>query len=520
MQSDQQKIMVLDYGSQYTQLIARRVRELGVYCKIFNWDITKEEFDAFAPRGVILSGGPFSVYEENSPFVPAHVLQGGVPILGTCYGMQTMADRLGGNVSAAEKAEFGLIPLEIVKESKLLEGMATHGNTLNVWMCHGDQLDKLPPNFEIIAKTATCPFAVIQDESRKYYAAQFHTEVTYTENGLQLYRNFVLGICGCEQHPVVAADMIDSKVAAIREQVKDNKVMLAFSGGLNSSVTAMLLHKAIGDKLTCVFVDTGLLTTGEMDRVKQLFAHTALDIHYVDAHDIFFSALEGLTDPEDKRRAVGHTFIKVFEEEAKKIPGGIKYLAQGTVCASVIESAMTETSKASQVLKSHHNVGGLPKYMDFELVEPLRELFYEDVVNLGKSLKLADEILTRHPFPGVGLAIRVVGEVRPEYVDTLRKADSIFMEELNKAGLYNTVSQAFAVFLPIRSVGGKGDARTYSHVISLRAVDTIDFITAYWAELPYSLIKVVSNRITNEIRDIGRVVYDVSSKSPATIEWE
>ncbi len=517
------RILILDFGSQYTQLVARRIRELGVYCELWAWDVDAEDIKAFKPNGIILSGGPESVTEADSPRAPDYVFEAGVPVLGICYGMQTMAAQLGGSVQGSLEREFGYAKVERTAPCPLFhhieDSVHANGNPIiDVWMSHGDKVITAPEGFVTVAQTPTCPIAAMADEERDFYGLQFHPEVTHTRQGTRMLEHFVTEICGCEQN-WTPAQIIDDAVAKIREQVGSNKVVLGLSGGVDSSVTAMLLHRAIGDQLTCVFVDNGLLRWQEADQVLEMFGdHYGLNIVHVAAEDRFLNALAGEKDPEAKRKIIGHVFIEIFDEEASRIQD-VSYLAQGTIYPDVIESAGSKTGKA-HVIKSHHNVGGLPEDMKLELVEPLRELFKDEVRKIGLELGLPYDMLYRHPFPGPGLGVRVLAEVKKEYCDLLRRADHIFISELREAGLYHDVSQAFAVFLPVRSVGVMGDARKYDWVIALRAVETIDFMTARWAHLPYELLETVSNRIINEIDGISRVVYDISGKPPATIEWE
>ncbi|MDX9686082.1 glutamine-hydrolyzing GMP synthase [Halopseudomonas formosensis] len=517
------RILILDFGSQYTQLIARRVREIGVYCEIHPWDMEAEAIRAFAPKGIILAGGPESVTAEGSPRAPELVFELGVPVLGICYGMQTMATQLGGRVEGSDVREFGYACVDLVGKSAFLDGIedavADDGVlTLDVWMSHGDKVIALPEGFKVIASTPSCAIAAMADENRRFYGVQFHPEVTHTKQGLRILSRFLLEICACEAL-WTPAHIVEDAIARVRAQVGDAKVLLGLSGGVDSSVVAALLHKAIGDQLTCVFVDNGLLRLHEGDQVMAMFAENmGVKVIRANAQDKFLSRLLGVTDPEAKRKIIGRTFIEVFDEEATKLEG-IKFLAQGTIYPDVIESAATKNGKA-HVIKSHHNVGGLPEDMAFELVEPLRELFKDEVRKIGLELGLPYDMVYRHPFPGPGLGVRILAEVRKEYADILRHADHIFIEELRKADLYHKTSQAFAVFLPIKSVGVVGDARRYEWVIALRAVETIDFMTARWAHLPYEFLEKVSNRIINEISGVSRVTYDISSKPPATIEWE
>lgn len=517
------RILILDFGSQYTQLIARRVREIGVYCELWAWDVTEAQIRDFNPTGIILSGGPESVTEAGSPRAPAYVFEAGVPVLGVCYGMQTMAEQLGGKVQGSEEREFGYAQVEVLAPNKLFAKIEDHiganGNALlDVWMSHGDKVVQIPAGFTTIAQTPTCPHAAMADEARQFYGVQFHPEVTHTRQGLRMLEHFVVDICGCDKL-WTPASIIEDAIVRLKQQIGDDQVILGLSGGVDSSVVAMLLHRAIGKNLTCVFVDNGLLRLNEGKQVMDMFGdHFGLNIIKVDAEQRFLSALAGVDEPEAKRKIIGRVFVEVFDEQAQKLSNA-KWLAQGTIYPDVIESAGSATGKA-HVIKSHHNVGGLPEHMKLGLVEPLRELFKDEVRKVGLELGLPYDMLYRHPFPGPGLGVRVLGEIKKEYCDLLRRADAIFIEELHKADLYNKVSQAFAVFLPVKSVGVMGDARKYDWVISLRAVETIDFMTAHWAHLPYELLGKVSNRIINEINGISRVVYDISGKPPATIEWE
>ena len=518
-----QRILILDFGSQYTQLIARRVREIGVYCELWAWDVTEAQIREFNPNGIILSGGPESVTEVGSPRAPEYVFNAGVPVLGICYGMQTMSEQLGGSVQGSDVREFGYAQVEILQAGQLFANIEDHvganGNAmLDVWMSHGDKVKTIPSGFTTIASTPSCPHAAMVDEARQFYGVQFHPEVTHTRQGLRMLSHFVLDICKL-QKLWTPASIIEDAVARIKTQVGDDQVILGLSGGVDSSVTAMLLHRAIGSNLTCVFVDNGLLRLNEAKQVMDMFGdHFGLNIIKVDAEQRFLSELAGVEDPEAKRKVIGRVFVEVFDEESKKLQNA-KWLAQGTIYPDVIESAGSATGKA-HVIKSHHNVGGLPEDMAMGLVEPLRELFKDEVRKVGLELGLPYDMLYRHPFPGPGLGVRVLGEVKKEYCDLLRRADAIFIEELHNAELYHKVSQAFTVFLPVRSVGVMGDARKYDWVVSLRAVETIDFMTAHWAHLPYDFLGKVSNRIINEIDGISRVVYDISGKPPATIEWE
>jgi len=517
------RILIIDFGAQYTQLIARRVREIGVYCEIHPYDADPAALRAFHPRGVILSGGPESTTVTEGPRAPQVIYELGVPLLGICYGMQAMAVQLGGTVEAADHREFGYAQIRAHGHSTLLRDIEDHASPegyglLDVWMSHGDRVSALPPGFTRIASTATCAIAGMADEERRWYGVQFHPEVTHTRQGERILRRFVLDLCGCE--PLwTTGNIIDDSIAAIRFQAGDDDVLLGLSGGVDSSVVAALLHRAIGDQLTCVFVDTGLLRLHEGDQVMRTFGqHLGVRVIRVDAEHRFLSALSGITDPEQKRKIIGALFVEIFEEEAIKLRN-IKWLAQGTIYPDVIESAGAKTGKA-HVIKSHHNVGGLPAAMRMKLIEPLRELFKDEVRRLGIELGLPSEMVYRHPFPGPGLGVRILGEVRKDYADLLRRADHLFIEELYRHDLYAKTSQAFAVFLPVKSVGVMGDGRRYDYVIALRAVETVDFMTARWAQLPYDFLDSVSRRIINEVPGISRVVYDISGKPPATIEWE
>ena len=523
----QHRILILDFGSQYTQLIARRIREIGVYCEIWPWDVTQEEIAGFSPQGIILSGGPESATSEGGPKAPAIVFEMKVPVLGICYGLHTMAVQLGGLVEPSDEKEFGYAEVELTRDSALFEGIADHqdenGNgLLDVWMSHGDKVTRLPQGFDLVASTSSAPVSAIADESRHFYGVQFHPEVTHTASGKEILQCFVLDICNCEAR-WTAANIIEDAIEHVRADVGGDHVLLGLSGGVDSSVVAALLHEAIGDQLTCIFVDTGLLRYKEGDQVMATFArHMGVHVIRVDARERFLTGLGGVEDPEKKRKVIGNLFIDIFEEQAKNCTRSdhhVKWLAQGTIYPDVIESAGSRTGKA-HVIKSHHNVGGLPDYMKMKLIEPLRELFKDEVRRIGMKLGLAPEMVHRHPFPGPGLGVRILGEVREEYLEPLAKADHIFIEELRNHGLYDKVSQAFAVFLPVKSVGVVGDQRRYEWVIALRAVETIDFMTARWAHLPYEFLELVSLRIINEVDGISRVTYDISSKPPATIEWE
>jgi GMP synthase (glutamine-hydrolysing) len=523
------KILILDFGSQVTQLIARRVREAGVYCELHPHDVSAEFIRAFAPRGIILSGSHASATEEETARAPQAVFEQGVPVLGICYGMQTMAAQLGGAVEPGKVREFGYAEVRARGHSKLLEGIQDRVEPdgrafLEVWMSHGDKVAALPPGFKVIASNESCPIAGMADESRRFYAVQFHPEVTHTKQGRAIYTRFVHEICGVGPSWNMPS-FVPQAVAKIREQVGGDEVILGLSGGVDSAVAAALIHKAIGDQLTCIFVDTGLLRLNEGDQVMETFArHLGVKVDRVNAADEFYRELAGVSDPEQKRKIIGRLFVEVFQREAKKMPRA-KWLAQGTIYPDVIESAGAKTGKAVTI-KSHHNVGGLPESLHLKLLEPLRELFKDEVRLLGVELGLPRDMVYRHPFPGPGLGVRILGEVKREYADLLRRADAIFIEELRRAtnaeGVtwYDQTAQAFAVFLPVRSVGVMGDGRTYDYVVALRAVETTDFMTAHWAPLPYDLLGRVSSRIINEVRGINRVTYDISSKPPATIEWE
>ncbi|QUX93503.1 GMP synthase (glutamine-hydrolyzing) [Marinomonas sp. A3A] len=517
------KILILDFGSQYTQLIARRVREIGVYCEVRAFDMEDQDVIDFDPKGIILAGGPESVPEPGSPRAPEAVFTLGVPVFGICYGMQTMAEQLGGKVQGSEIREFGYAQIRKHEGPALFDEIQDHiANNgvalLDVWMSHGDKVIEMPEDFTLMASTDSCPIAAMANEAKKFYGVQFHPEVTHTLQGGRILSRFIVDICGCDTL-WTPANIAQDAIERMQEQVGDKKVLLALSGGVDSSVVAALLHKAIGDQLTCVFVDNGLLRLNEGDQVMKMFAdNMGVKVIRVDAEDLFLGKLAGENDPEKKRKIIGNTFIEIFDEESSKLDG-IDFLAQGTIYPDVIESAASKTGKA-HVIKSHHNVGGLPDDMKMELVEPLRELFKDEVRKLGLELGLPYDMVYRHPFPGPGLGVRILGEVKKEYADILRRADAIFIEELRRSGWYDKTSQAFAVFLPVKSVGVVGDGRRYEYVVALRAVETIDFMTARWAHLPYELLEKVSGRIINEIEHISRVTYDVSSKPPATIEWE
>jgi len=517
------KILILDFGSQVSQLIARRVREQQVYCELHPYDVSEQFIRDFAPHGVILSGGPNSVYDAVDWRAPQAVFELGVPVLGICYGMQTMAEQLGGKVESSSKREFGYAEIRARGHSKLFSGIQDRSNDeghglLDVWMSHGDKVTELPAGFKVIGSNDSCPVAAMADEERGFYGVQFHPEVTHTIKGKEMIARFVHDICGCG-HDWNMPDYIAEAVARIREQVGDEEVILGLSGGVDSSVAAALLHRAIGEQLTCVFVDNGLLRLNEAEQVMETFGRSlGVRVIHVNATEQFMGHLKGVSDPEQKRKIIGREFVEVFQAEAQKLPKA-KWLAQGTIYPDVIESAGGKTGKA-HAIKSHHNVGGLPETLNLKLLEPLRELFKDEVRELGVALGLPRDMVYRHPFPGPGLGVRILGEVKKEFADLLRRADAIFIDELRAADWYDKTSQAFAVFLPVKSVGVMGDGRTYEYVVALRAVQTQDFMTAHWAELPHSLLGKVSNRIINEVRGINRVVYDISGKPPATIEWE
>ena len=518
-----QKILILDFGSQVTQLIARRVREQQVYCELHPFDVSEDFIRAYNPQGIILSGGPNSVYEALEWKAPQVVFELGVPVLGICYGMQTMAQQLGGKVESSGIREFGYAEIRARGHSALFKDIEDRQNAeghglLDVWMSHGDKVTEMPPGFSIIASNESCPVAAMADEARRFYAVQFHPEVTHTLKGKEMIARFVHEICGCGNDWNMP-DYVNEAIEKVRAQVGDEEVILGLSGGVDSSVVAALLHRAIGDQLTCVFVDNGLLRLNEAEQVMRTFARNlGVRVIHVDATEQFMGHLKGVSDPEQKRKIIGREFVEVFQAEAQKRPNA-KWLAQGTIYPDVIESAGSKTGKA-HTIKSHHNVGGLPETLNLKLLEPLRELFKDEVRELGIALGLPHEMVYRHPFPGPGLGVRILGEVKKEFADLLRRADAIFIDELRAADWYDKTSQAFAVFLPVKSVGVMGDGRTYEYVVALRAVQTQDFMTAHWAELPHSLLGKVSNRIINEVRGINRVVYDISGKPPATIEWE
>ena len=518
MTLDADKILILDFGSQYTQLIARRVREAGVYSEIYAGDIDHQSISDFNPTGIILSGGPESAFSDDSPKAATEIFSMRVPILGICYGMQTMAEQLGGHVQSSAHREFGYAEVSIETSNRLFQGIEVNQDCLQVWMSHGDRVETLPEGFVIIGKSDSSPAAAMANDAKSFFGLQFHPEVTHTNKGQVIIENFVHQICGCGSE-WTPDNIIESDINNIREEVGDDQVLLGLSGGVDSSVVAALLNRAIGEQLTCIFVDNGLLRLNEGDQVMEVFStHMNLNVIRVDAEELFLSKLQGVEDPEEKRKIIGNTFIEVFEEEASKLVN-VKWLAQGTIYPDVIESAGAKTGKA-HVIKSHHNVAGLPEDMTLKLIEPLRDLFKDEVRVIGKELGLPSELVDRHPFPGPGLGVRILGEVKKEFADLLRQADSIFIEELVTNNLYHDVSQAFAVFLPVRSVGVMGDGRKYDYVIALRAVETADFMTANWAKLPYDFLDHVSRRIINEIDGISRVTYDISGKPPSTIEWE
>ncbi|VFP86690.1 GMP synthase [glutamine-hydrolyzing] [Candidatus Erwinia haradaeae] len=517
------RILILDFGSQYTQLLARRIRSIGVYCTLLAWNASEKQIRECNPNGIILSGGPESSITHDSPRAVNYIFHAGVPILGICYGMQVMAVQLGGNVQSSNQREFGYAQITITGHSPLLPPLLSGTNTaekilMDVWMSHSDHVSKVPSNFITIASTEKCPVVIMANEKQRFYGVQFHPEVTHTPKGLSLIEQFVRMICQCTAL-WTSKNIIDDTTKQINNQITNDRVILGLSGGVDSSVTALLLHHAIGNRLICVFIDNGLLRLGEAQQVITMFSNSfGLNIIHIAAEERFLQALSGIQEPEAKRKIIGRVFIEIFEEEAARL-GNIKWLAQGTIYSDVIESGMTSTAK-TRVIKSHHNVGGLPKKMRLQLLEPLKTLFKDEVREIGMQLGLSSSILHRHPFPGPGLSVRILGEVTKEYCNLLRSADAILVEELHKANLYNKVSQAFTVFLPIRSVSVIGDNRKYDWVIAVRAVETTDFMTAQWANLTYEFLSTVSNRIINEIQGISRVVYDISSKPPATIEWE
>lgn len=517
------RVLILDFGSQYTQLIARRVREAGVYCELYAWDCGSDAIKAFAPKGIILSGGPESVSGDDAPTIDPVVFELNVPVLGICYGMQAMAAHFGGEISSTGHSEFGYAQVAHNNVSQLLQGIedstaADSASLLDVWMSHGDRVEVLPEGFVLAASSENAPIAAMENADKGLYGLQFHPEVTHTKQGEALYQRFLHDICQCgnDWQP---GNIVEDSIERLREQVGDDEVILGLSGGVDSSVVAALLHRAIGDQLTCVFVDNGLLRLNEAEQVMSTFAQEmGVKVVHVDAEQEFLDALKGEADPEAKRKIIGNKFVHIFEREAAKLSSA-KWLAQGTIYPDVIESAGSKTGKA-HVIKSHHNVGGLPEDMSLKLLEPLRELFKDEVRRVGVALGLPKAMVYRHPFPGPGLGVRILGEVKKEYADILRRADDIFIRALRDAGWYDKVSQAFAVFLPVKSVGVTGDGRRYEYVVALRSVETIDFMTARWSHLPYDFLDDVSRRIINEIDGISRVVYDVSGKPPGTIEWE
>lgn len=516
----QERILILDFGSQYTPLIARRIREQNVYCEIQPYDISESEIKKFSPKGIILSGGPETVTSKSTPRAPEIVFNLGCPVLGICYGMQTMAEQLAGKVISCSNREYGYAHAQITESTALLEGITDdEGNPfLDVWMSHGDHVEQIPPEFITILSTSNTPIAGMANVKRNFYGLQFHPEVTHTQRGNEILQRFVHEICDCRPN-WNAHNILEHEITVIKQKVGKEKVLLALSGGVDSTVLAALLHKAIGKQLICVFVNTGLLRTTEKDTVIQALADDMdITVVKIDASDRFLKALVGITDPEEKRKTIGNLFVEIFEAEANK-HADIEWLAQGTIYSDVIESAGNSSQK-SHTIKSHHNVGGLPDTLKLKLLEPLRELFKDEVCQLGLELGLPAELIYKHPFPGPGLAIRVLGEVTQKNIDLVRKADAILQEELRKNNHYNKISQAFCVFLPIKSVGVIGDARQYAPIIAIRAIETIDFMTARWAHLPYALLEKISNRIINEVAGISRVVYDISGKPPATIEWE
>ena len=511
------KILILDFGSQYTQLIARRVRECQIYSEIHPCTMPLEAIRSFAPRGIILSGGPASVYEKNAPRVDPALFHLGIPILGICYGMQLMGQMLGGEVVRGQKREYGKARLVLTKEGRLFKGLGRRGTTLDVWMSHGDQVRKLPPGFRAIASSRNTPFTAMENSRRKIFGLQFHPEVVHTPRGGKILRNFLFEVCRCRRLWTMES-FIEQTTRELKKRIGSEKVICGLSGGVDSCVVALLLHRVIGDQLTCIFVNNGVLRKNEAAQVVNLFRHYfKIPLVDVDAEDHFLRKLKGVVDPEAKRKTIGRDFIKIFEREARKI-GGVKFLAQGTLYPDVIESVSFKGPSAT--IKSHHNVGGLPERMRFSLVEPLRELFKDEVRRLGRVLGLPEEVVARQPFPGPGLAIRVIGEVTKERLDILREADEIVLEEMRRGNLYDQVWQSFAVLLPVKTVGVMGDERSYENVIALRVVESQDGMTADWVKLPYRILEEISNRIINEVKGVNRVVYDISSKPPSTIEWE
>jgi len=513
------KILILDFGSQYTMLIARRIRELSVYCEIHPFNMSIEEIREFGPKGIILSGGPASVYDENAPVVEKDLFALGVPVLGICYGMQLITKTFGGKVEPSQRREYGFAKVKIDESDPLFENLQdfSHDGEISVWMSHSDRVEVLPEGFISIGKTENTPYAAVKSGRGDVYGVQFHPEVVHTPSGIRILDNFITRICRARKDWTVGS-FIEQTVERIKTRVGDGRVILGLSGGVDSSVAAVLIHRAIGDRLYCIFVDNGLLRKNEAREVVSVFRdNIGLNLVYVDAAERFLDALDGVVDPERKRKIIGETFIRVFEEEARKI-GDVRYLAQGTLYPDVIESISFKGPSAT--IKTHHNVGGLPEKMDLELIEPLRELFKDEVRKVGRELGVPEKILTRHPFPGPGLAVRIIGEITKEGLEILREADFIVEEEIRRSGLYESIWQAFAVLLPVKTVGVMGDERTYEHVIAIRAVHSTDGMTADWVELPYGVLKTMSNRIINEVKGVNRVVYDISSKPPSTIEWE
>ena len=512
-----QKILILDFGSQYTQLIARRVREAQVYCEIHPFNLALEKIEAYAPKGIILSGGPASIYDADAPMLRREILEMRVPILGICYGMQSITFLLGGRVARAEDREYGHATIDIQDDKDLFHGLGEQEGRMMVWMSHGDRIEAMPAGFTALAGSRNSPVAAMADPSRRIFGVQFHPEVVHTPDGTRLLKNFLYTICGCEPTWTMAS-FARRTIRSLRERIQDDRVICGLSGGVDSSVTAVLLHKAIGPQLSCIFVDNGLLRLNEAREVMELFGdHYGMDIHLVDASDHFLACLEGVTDPERKRKIIGREFIAVFEKKAKEL-GDARYLAQGTLYPDVIESVSFKGPSAT--IKSHHNVGGLPEQMNLELIEPLRELFKDEGRQVGVELGLPREMVMRQPFPGPGLAVRILGEVTRGRLEIVRAADAIVLEEIRNAGLYEKVWQSFAVLLPVRTVGVMGDERTYEHVIAVRVVDSLDAMTADWSRIPYQVMGRISNRIINSVKGVNRVVYDISSKPPATIEWE
>ncbi len=515
------RILIIDFGSQYTQLIARRVREAGIYCEIYPYKSERDRISKFAPQGIILSGGPDTVTEDQTPRPDPFLFELDKPILGICYGMQAISIHFGGQVETAEKREYGPAKVTLNVKNSLFDGcgeISGDSNQLEVWMSHADTVIDLPNDFEVVASSKNAPMAGIANEERKIYGLQFHPEVTHTSDGATIIKNFAIDVCGCR--PTWTSNrIIEDLIDEVKVTVESNKVLLGLSGGVDSSVVAALLHRAIGSQLICVFVDNGLLRLGEAETVMTVFKeHLGVRVIKVNAADRFLSELQGISDPEEKRKTIGRVFIEVFQEQAVLLKD-IKWLAQGTIYPDIIESAGTPGT-STKTIKSHHNVGGLPDSLNLKLLEPLAKLFKDEVRNIGTQLNLPSDMINRHPFPGPGLAVRILGEVTSEYVTVLQKVDSVFIDELKQMRLYDTISQAFAVFLPIKSVGVVGDERSYEYVVALRAVETTDFMTADWSRLPYEFLDTVSRRIINEVRGISRVTYDISSKPPATIEWE